>query len=404
MKQIPDLVGRLRGLPVVAGLAIVFFVGYGLGNQQSIGYAQDQYGTPEDVREAFAPFWEVYALIQDQYVEEVPIAQLVEGAATGMVDALGDPYSGYMDPELFASLNRDLEGEFEGIGVVIRTLEDSGEIEVVGILKGAPAEGSGIMEGDIFSAVDDIEVTGMNQTELADLVRGPEGTDVRITVRRDDTLIDFIITRARIIVPNVESEILEGDIAYIQLNQFNSQSRLDFDAALNTLKVNERAGLIFDLRDNPGGLLSSAIEVGSAFIEDGTIVYEVFGDGREVDFTANGSFADIQVPIVVLVNESSASASELVAGALQDLELATVVGELTLGKGTVQQWLPLQNQAGVRLTVARWLTPDRRWIHEDGVSPDIVVEYMPTTYDDPADPQIAAALEFLLAEAASVAP
>lgn len=390
-------------MPLITGLVITFFVGYALGTQQSIIQAQDQFGTLEEAREAFAPFWEVYNLIQSQYIDDIPVEQLAEGAAIGMVEALDDPYSGYMDPELFASLNSDLEGEFEGIGVVIHTLEN-GMIEIVGILKGAPAEGVGIQEGDIFAAVDDIDVIGMSQDELARLVRGPEGTEVKITLLRGSDFIDFTITRARIIVPTIETDVLEGDVAYIQLNNFNNQARGDLDAAFESLNVNERAGLILDLRDNPGGLLSSAIEIGSAFVEEGTIVLEVFGDGREVDFTADGTFAGLTVPIVVLVNEASASASELLAGALQDLELATIIGETTLGKGTVQQWLPLQNQGGVRLTVARWLTPDRRWIHLDGITPDIEVEYAPTVYRDPEDPQVAAALAFLAEQVEQAAP
>lgn len=395
MKITPDLRGRLRALSLVAALTLVFVIGYALGTQQSV--VQAQYGTPEQVRSAFAPFWETFRLIQDEYIEEVPVETLVEGALNGMMNALNDPYSGYMTPTTFEALNRDLEGEFEGIGVVIHTIEETREIEIIGILKGAPAEGAGIRRGDIFTAVDGVDVTGISQSELAALVRGPQGTDVRITLRRGTELIDFVITRARIIVPNVEAELIGEDIAYIRLNQFNNQARAELDRALEELKVNSRAGLIFDLRDNPGGLLSSAIEIGSAFIESGPIVYEVFGDGREVTFSANGSFAGITVPIVVLVNQASASASELVAGAMQDVGVATVIGEQTLGKGTVQQWLPLSNQGGVRLTVARWLTPDRRWIHEQGVTPDIAVEYEGFAFEvnPEVDVQIAAALAFL---------
>jgi carboxyl-terminal processing protease len=391
----PELMGRLRTLSIVAALTLVFIIGYTLGTQQIV--AQAQYGTPEQVREAFTPFWETFRHIQEQYIERVPVEQLVEGALNGMVNSLGDPYSGYMNPTTFESLNRDLEGEFEGIGVVIHTIEETREIEIIGILKGAPAEGAGIRRGDIFAAVDGVDVTGISQSELAALVRGPQGTDVRITLRRGTELIDFVITRARILVPNVESQLIGEDIAYIRLNQFNNQARAELDRALEELKVNSRAGLIFDLRDNPGGLLSSAIQIGSAFIESGPILYEVFGDGREVTFSADGTFAGVQVPIVVLVNQASASASELVAGAMQDVGAATIIGEQTLGKGTVQQWLPLQNRGGVRLTVARWLTPDRRWIHEQGVIPDIVIEYdgFAVEVNPDEDTQIAAALAHL---------
>ncbi|MBK8025701.1 MAG: S41 family peptidase [Chloroflexi bacterium] len=397
MNPAPSFLGRMRGIPAAAALVIVFFTGYAVGTHQSISFAQGDRATPEEVESAFAPFWEVFNHIQDQYIEEVSLDTLVAGASDGMVDALEDPFSGYMDSETLNLMNSDLEGEFEGIGVVIHTIEDSGEIEVVGILNGAPAQGSGIEPGDIFAFVDGIDVSEMNQADLAAIVRGPQGTEVTITMRRERELLDFVLTRERIVVPNVESRLLEEEnIAYVRLNNFNDRSRAEIDDALDDLRVNRRAGLIFDLRDNPGGLLSSSIEVASAFIESGPIVTEVFGDGSEQEFTANGSFANVRVPIVVLVNESSASASELVAGAMQDTGVATIIGEVTLGKGTVQQWYTLQNNTGLRLTVAQWLTPNRRWIHEEGITPDIVVEWTPEIFNDPNDPQIAEAVNWLL--------
>jgi carboxyl-terminal processing protease len=214
-------------------------------------------------------------------------------------------------------------------------------------------------------------------------------------MRREDELVDFMITRAKITVPNIETRILDGDIAYIQLNQFSSHAREELDTAIDELDVQDRAGLIFDLRDNPGGLLSSAIDIASAFVPEGPVVIEAFGDGREQVFEADGTYADLGVPVVVLVNEASASASELVAGALQDTDNAYIIGETTLGKGTVQQWLPLQNDAGLRLTIARWLTPDRRWIHLEGITPDEIIEWAPTIYEDPNDPQLEAAVDWL---------
>ena len=190
--------------------------------------------------------------------------------------------------------------------------------------------------------------------------------------------------------------MLDGDLAYIRLNQFTADARADLDAALKSIDVNSRAGLIFDLRDNPGGLLTSAIDIASAFIESGTIVTEAYSSENQQVFEATGDYADIQVPIAVLVNEGSASASELLAGALQDRGIATVIGTQTFGKGTVQQWQELVNGGGLRLTVAKWLTPNGRWIHEQGITPDIRVEWTPTTYDPNADdPQLDAAEQFL---------
>ncbi len=402
MKISFDWSGRMRSLLIVATLTVVFFVGFAMGNQRAILQAQGNTGaSSEEVARAFEAFWQTFNLIQDQYIDDVPLEVLAEGATTGMVEALDDPFSGYMNPETFDNLNSDLSGEFEGIGVVIHTIEDTGEIEVIGLLKGAPAQGAGILPGDIFTIVDGTDVTNVDQSELAVLVRGPEGTPVNIIMRRGTELIDFEIVRARITVPNVESEILDDNIGYIRMNQFSPTARQDLDAALNEIEVNDRDGLIFDLRDNPGGLLSTAIEISSAFIESGTVVIEAFSDDNERVYEANGNFANIDVPIVVLVNEASASASELVAGALQDAGVATIMGEVTFGKGTVQQWLPLVNDGGVRLTIARWLTPERRWIHDQGVTPDIIIDWQPMTLEDYEgfdDPQILAALAQLTGE------
>ena len=404
MKLSYQVRGRLQHLTAVVILALVFTTGFALGNGRSLTLAQgSDTHPPAEADEAFEPFWQVFNLIKSDYLDEIDTSVLVDGAISGMVDALEDQYSGYMNPEVYDLLNSDLEGEIEGIGVVIHTVEETSEIEVVGVLEGTPAQLAGLMNGDIFVTVDGQEVTGMNQTELAVLVRGPAGTSVEITVRRGTEMLDFTVERAHIIIPNVEYEVLDGNYGYVKLNQFTAEARADLDDAFATLDVNSLNGLVLDFRDNPGGLLSSAIDIASAFVEEGTVVIEDFGDDGSQTFTANGSFAGITVPIVLLVNESSASASELVAGALQDTGAATIIGETTLGKGTVQTWHPLINGGGVRLTIARWLTPSGRWIHEQGIEPDITIEWTPTSYNDPNDPQLAEALSFLQMQVAAPA-
>jgi carboxyl-terminal processing protease len=380
-------------------LVVVFLAGYMVGGlSTSTTQAQDVQAIG-DVDEAFAPLFEAYEIIQARYVDAglVDTETLVDGALAGMVDALGDPFSSYLDPESFDMFTSDLSGDVEGIGVVIFT-DDEDRIVVRQVLEGTGAQAAGVRPGDIFVEVNGESVVGMNQTDLALLVRGPAGTTVDVTFQRGEELITLTITRSSFEVPNIEAEVLEdSNIAYISMAEFSERSREQLDEAIAQVDPNSHAGLIFDLRDNPGGLLSTAIDVASAFIEDDVILYEAYADGTEDVFEANGNFAGITVPIVVLVNENSASASELVSGAMQDQGVAFLIGEVTFGKGTVQTLQPLSNDGALRITIARYLLPSRRWIHELGVTPDLIVELDETTWveGDP-DPQMQAAIDYIL--------
>jgi carboxyl-terminal processing protease len=400
MESLRALGQRFRAYRTSFLLVIVFVSGFALGSQHLVGMAQSDTVAPPGVDKDFEPFWQVYNLIQSNYLEDVQSNVLVDGAINGMVESLGDQFSGYMDPSVYDLINEDLSGEINGIGVVIETLEDTKEIRVVQVMKGTPAERAGLKAGDIFAKVDGEDVTGQNQLELAGKVRGPEGSKVIITVKRGEDLIDFNITRARITIPTVESRMLDNNIGYVKLNDFSIHAREQVDAALANLDVNNLDGLVFDLRGNPGGLLNSAIDIASAFIKDGTILIEDFGNGQEQTYTANGSYIGVSIPMVVLVDSNSASASELVAGALQDRGRATILGVTTFGKGTVQTWQSLVNGGGVRLTIARWLTPDHHWIHEQGITPDVQVEWPVEGRDEEHDPQLNAAVDYLMSHAA----
>jgi carboxyl-terminal processing protease len=380
-------------------LVLVFLAGYLLGGLTTTTTQAQDIQAIGDVDEAFAPLFEAYDVIQARYVDAgmVDTETLVNGALSGMVDALGDPFSSYLDPESFDMFTSDLSGDVEGIGVVIFT-NDDGLIVVRQVLEGTGAEAAGVRPGDIFVEVNGEPVQDMNQTDLALMVRGPSGTTVDVTFLRDEELITLTITRSSFEVPNIESEVLEeSNIAYISMAEFSERSREQLDAAIAEVDPNSHAGLIFDLRDNPGGLLSTAIDVASAFIEDDVILYEAYADGSEDTFESNGNFAGITVPIVVLINENSASASELVSGAMQDSEVAYLIGEVSFGKGTVQTLQPLSNDGALRITIARYLLPSRRWIHEVGVTPDLIVELDETTWveGDP-DPQMQAAIDYIL--------
>lgn len=410
---------RTRQIQVTAFIIIVFAFGFVLGNQFTISYAQSGGNSlPEDVAPMFDSLYEAYNLIDAQYIDVPEPEVLVDGAIRGMVESLDDPYSNYVDPEHYRFVRGDLSGEIEGIGVVITENEETGEIEVVNVLTGTPAERAGVQPGDAFVVVDGENVVGLTYLELASRVRGPSGSTVDITMRRGDDLIDFNIERARIEIPNIETELLDGDIGYISMAEFSSVARTQVDAAIDGLEATSLNGLILDLRGNPGGLLSTATEIAALFLEEGIILIEDFGDGdkevyevregmvvqteadgTERTYSTNATFRDLDIPIVVLIDERSASASELVAGAWQDYGVVTLVGVTSFGKGTVQLQNSLGNGGGMRLTVARWLTPNGTWISEQGVTPDIVVE-IPEDAElaEGEDPQLEAAVNYLLSQ------
>ncbi len=404
MSSLREFWQRTQSIRASLLVLCVFLVGFLLGTQYNVSSAS-QIDLDATEEEEFQAFWQAYDLLRSRYLDPLDTHALVEGAISGMMDAAGDQYTGYMPSDVYSLLDEDISGEIQGIGVVIRTLEETGRIEVANVMRDTPAERAGVQVGDVFLEVDGEDVTEFGQLELAGVVRGPRGSTVDIVFLRDGEPVEYEIERDRIPVPTSEYGILEGDVAYLRLYEFNPQSRPQFDEALVEMNVNERAGLVIDLRGNPGGTLDGAIDMTSAFIEEGTILREEFANRTET-LEANGDFADVNVPVVVLVDETSASASELMAGAMQDTDTGTVIGETTFGKGTVQIWQGLSNGGGVRITIARWLTPDGSWIHEQGIAPDYVVNWDPENgylldIEDPesvdGDPQLQSALEFLQA-------
>lgn len=386
-------------------LVMVFTIGFLLGNLTNISAAMQVRLSPEEEQE-FIALWEAYDLLRDRYLDPVDTDILVEGAINGMMESTGDQYTGYMFSEVYSLLDEDISGEIQGIGVVIRTIEDTGAIEVANVMRDTPAQRAGVQVGDIFLEVDGEDVIGLTQLELAGMVRGPRGSTVNILFLRGEETVELDIERDRIPIPTVEHTILDGDIGFIRMFEFNPQSRPQFDAALEDMGMENLNGLILDLRGNPGGTLDSAIDMTSAFIDEGGVILrEEFKGGQEDTLRANGNFIGFEFPVVILVDETSASASELMAGAVQDTDTATVIGETTFGKGTVQIWQGLSNGGGVRVTIARWLTPNGNWIHEQGIVPDVEVEWDPEggyflDLEDPeslaGDPQLQAAVNYLL--------
>ena len=328
---------------------------------------------PDAVPEDLATAWEVWSLISQQHVDrgEFESEEFDEGAIRGILAALGDLHTNYVPPEAFQIDNEDLYGSFEGIGAHVRMNKDGWL--VVSPMEGSPAEVAGLRSGDLILGVNGESIEGLSLLEAVNKIRGPRGSDVTLLVRHLGQIeeVELVVRRDRIDLPSVLVRNRPEDrFAHIRLTTFYSDTPEDLADAIKEQQANGAEGLILDVRDNPGGLLSSVVEVVSMFIDEGLILYELDGAGRRTDHrTRNpGQFADI--PLVVLANRGSASASEIVVGALQDHDRAQVVGDTTFGKGSVNRLYRLGNGGGLYLTFAKWYTPDGRLIEGNGIEPD----------------------------------
>lgn len=354
--------------------------------------------TPAELEDLFAPFWQSWDLVHELYIDQpVNDELMMQGAIKGMMEALGDQHSSYMDPDQYRQANMPLEGSYEGIGAWVDATKDY--LTIVSPMPGSPAEKAGLLPGDMVIAIDGEDMTGIDGNLAIRKVLGPAGTKVTLTIYREGEGEPFDVTleRAKIIVPSLDYEMLDNNIAYIKLFNFSESATLDFAAALEDLLALDPAGLILDLRNNPGGARDSAVEISSQFIDEGAIMYQVYGDGSRDTFEAVEGGLATDIPLVVLINEGSASGSEIVAGAVQDYERGLLVGKTSYGKGSVQNWIPLMNEQGlVRVTIARWLTPNGRTIHELGVEPDYEIEYTDEDFQNDRDPQLEKAIELLL--------
>ena len=362
--------------------------------------------------EAFAAFCEAYDRLQTEYVDDLDSEKLAEGAIRGMFQyGVEDPYSGYMPPEQYQQALGDLSGSFGGIGaeMAMTNTEDPADLAsctafsdtcrlvVVAPLDDTPADRAGIQAGDHILAVDGESVEGSTVTDQVTKIRGEPGTDVTLTIQRDGgEPFDLTITRAEIVLQEVETRMIDGHIGYVALNSFSAPASEQFAAGLQELLDQGADQIVFDLRDNPGGYIDAAQQIASQFLADGLIFsQESAGDDvRRYESTGDGIATDPELPVVVLINGGSASASEIVAAALQEHGRATLVGEPSFGKNTVQVWGRLENDGGVRITISRWFTPDHNSVAPDGIQPDIDAA-RPAETPPEEDPILDAALSFL---------
>ena len=408
-------VGPLQlALAVVALLAgsALFLSGFTLGARTATTP-----GTPAGDQALFGPFWDTWDSINRSYVGQVDQKKLVEGAIDGMIKALGDPYSAYMSPEDLQRARESLGGQFEGIGAVISALSTAAaggtcttlgpdcRMTVVSTLAASPAEAAGLRAGDAITAIDSASVDGLTLDQAIAKVRGKKGTPVVLTVvRAGQAPFDLRIVRDTIVQTQVETrDLANASVRYIRVSAFSDNAATDFTDALRSGLAKGERSVIVDLRDNPGGYVTAARTIASQFIASGPLFWEESADGTQIatDASPGGVATDPGIRVMVLVNKGSASASEIVSGALQDTKRGTLVGETTFGKGTVQQWVDLtDNSGGFRLTIAKWLTPAKRWIHTKGLTPDIAVAANGGSTTPTGDPYIDAALQVLGAPAA----
>ncbi|ADJ27019.1 S41 family peptidase [Nitrosococcus watsonii] len=338
--------------------------------------------------EELRAFSEVFGQIKRSYVEDVDDKTLIEDSIRGMLTGL-DPHSAYLDPESYKELRIGTSGEFGGLGIEVG-MED-GFVRVVAPIDDTPAKKAGINAGDLIVRIDDTPVKGMSLSDAVQRMRGKPGTDIHLTIIREgeEQPLKFTITRAIIKVKSVKSRTLDKGYGYLRISQFQTETASNLQKAIEKLKKENGGklkGLVLDLRNNPGGVLSAAIEVSDAFLEKGTIVYT---EGRDLEskqkFRATSGDALKGSPIVILVNGGSASASEIVSGALQDHHRAIVVGSRTFGKGSVQTILPLTENTALKLTTARYYTPSGRSIQAEGITPDIELESVKVSASTLAD-------------------
>ncbi len=353
-------------------------------------------GEPAD----FGLFWEAWEQIHTEYYGPLPEdAEFTYGAIRGSLRALDDPYTAFTDPIITEIERPELERKFEGIGAYVTQNKD-GQLVIQTPMRGQPAEKAGIMPGDIVIKVDDVDIAGMDTEDAVLLIRGPKGTTVRLTIIREDELEPLIIAvvRDKIDIPSVnEVRLLEEEgapeVGYLQLTVFATETKRELEREIDRLRQEGARALILDLRNNPGGFLNTAVDVASQFIGSGVIVYQEDKYGNRIEEVAQRGGHALDLPLVVIVNKGSASASEIVAGAVRDHGRGVLVGETTYGKGSVQNVHSLSDNSQLRVTVAQWLTPSGSHIHDTGIEPDIPLERTPEDIKNERDPQLDGAVE-----------
>lgn len=393
-------------LLLVVGAAFVGGFYYGVekasGNSASVNlFAKDGYSKPKGV--VMDPFWKSWHTINEKFVPagtstQVSTQDKIWGSIQGLTNSLNDPYTTFLPPSDNKIFKEDISGNFEGVGMRIGIRDNV--LTVISPLKGTPADKAGVQSGDKIVKIDSESAQGITTDKAVKLIRGKKGTEVTLTIKREgrDELFDISITRDTIKIPTIDTHTEEGNVFVIKFHSFNRASTQRFKKALRDFVQSNPHKLIIDLRNNPGGYLQAAVETASWFLPTGKVVVkETAGSSKEpkVHRSKGYDIFNDNLELVVLVNKGSASASEILAGALQDHDIATIIGEKTFGKGSVQELVEITPETSLKVTVARWLTPNGRSISENGLKPDIKVEMTKEDIESGKDPQLQRAVKFL---------
>jgi carboxyl-terminal processing protease len=326
-------------------------------------------------RREFEKLYAAYDQLQQEYYEDIDNEQLVNGAINGMIESLDDPYSDYMNQEEASQFLEGISSSFQGIGAEIQ--ERNGYINIVTPIKNSPAEKAGLKPGDTITEVDGESIQGFSASEAVMLIRGEKGTEVTLTVQRGEMAdpIKVTIVRDEIPIETVYAEMIGDNVAHIQVTSFSENTYEELLGAISDMEEQGMKAMVMDVRQNPGGLLTTALDISSLFIDEGEELFEVQSKGEEPEIYMSSPGTKVKVPVTLLIDGGSASASEILAGAMNESGDVKLVGEKTFGKGTVQTANDMEDGSNLKFTTAKWLTPDGNWIHEKGIEPDVKVAY-----------------------------
>lgn len=409
-----NIVQKINPLTLLIAI-LAYLLGWQLGHQDlTVKWANykptlsiENRQPPQNININFKLFWDVWDLVSREYIDKKALdaQKLFYGAISGMVSAIGDPYTFFLPPDIQKSAKEDLNGAFEGVGIQLGFNKDK-RLVVVAPLEGTPAKRAGIRPQDIILKIEGTDTINITLPDAVKLIRGPKGSKVSLTIlsEGDEESREITLTRDTILVKSVEIEYKDtkggNKIAWIKLSRFGERTDEEWNEGISDITSHNVSGVILDIRNNPGGLLDGAVFIASEFLDSGVVVLQEDNKGQRQSASVSRSGKLTKIPLVVLINKGSASASEIVAGALQDRKRAKLVGEKSFGKGTIQTPEELEGGSGIHITIAKWLTPNGRWVNDtNGLEPDVKVESPQTASESgkekQPDPQLDKALELL---------